>query len=212
MGAHCRRTADDVPFGMRTGHRLWIDLLNAQEHWITDASMLTVIPEDACEFDSAPEWPQSKALAYLHNNAAALRLNFQKLEVGEMLDVDLINPVLTSVDLRFVDWRHRPDWRELAEERRRRADRLVFLGPAPATEGWNRATSSIRHLVQRAMYHFCRYADQRLSDPAYPGATEGMFRVLPCPATQCKSVVGCPTGRPVHCSDRCMEDTGRLED
>lgn len=197
---------------MHAGHRLWIDLLNAQEHWITDASMLTVIPEEAREFESAADWPQSKALAYLHNNAAALRLNYQKLETGGLLDADLINPVLASIDLRYVEWRQRPDWRELAAERRRRGDRLLFVGPAPATDGWNRGTSAIRHLVQRATYHFCRYADQRLSDPAYPGSTDGMFRVLSCPAPRCKSVVACPTGQPVHCSDRCMEDTGRLED
>jgi len=196
---------------MHAGHRSWIDLLNAQEGWLTDAQMLTVVPEEAREFDSAAKWPQSKALAYLHNNASALRLNYQRLESGELLDADLLNPILDSMTLKLVDWRRRPDWKELAAERRAQDDRLVYLAPAPETDGWNRASTSIRHLVQRAVYHFCRYADQRLADPAYPGSTNGMFRVLQCPAPGCGSLVACLAGRPTYCSDICSEDTGRLE-
>ena len=172
--------------------------------------MLTVIPEEAREFESAPEWTQNKALAYLHNNVSALRLNYQRLESGELLDADLLNPILDSMSLKLRDWRKRPDWRELARERRKAGDRLTFLAPAPQTEGWNRGSSAIRHLVQRATYNFCRYADQRLSDPAYPGATAGMFRVLLCPSPSCGALVACPSGTPVHCSDACDEDTGRF--
>ena len=196
---------------MHSGHRLWVDILNAQSQWITDASMLNVIPEEAQEFDSVAAWPQHKALAYLHNNVSALRANYNDLEAGELLDTDLLNPVLASIELRMVDWRHRADWRELAMERRRRGDRLLYLSPAAVAEGWNRGTAAIRHLVQRATYHFCRYADMRLSDPAYPGASEGMFRVLPCTAAQCDNLVACPVGRPEFCSEGCMEDTGRLD-
>ncbi len=196
---------------MQSGHRVWIDTLNAQGQWLTDSSMLHVIPEEAREFDSAEAWPKSKALAYLHNNVTALRANYNNLETGELLDTDLINPVLASLELRLVDWRHRSDWREFSTELRRRGERLLYLSPVAMTDGWNRGTSAIRHLVQRATYHFCRYADMRLSDPAYPGATDGLFRVLSCPAPECESLVPCPMGRPSFCSDGCMEDTGRLD-
>lgn len=209
---HCRAPRGDVPFNMHAGHRSWIDLLNAQEGWLTDAQMLTVIPEESRDFESGPNWPLPKALAYLHNNASALRVNYQRLEAGELLDVDLLNPVLDTITMKFVDWRRkRSDWRDLAAERRRQGDRLAFFAPAPQTDGWNRGSTAIRHLIQRATFHFCRYADLRLSDPAYPGATSGMFRVLGCPAAGCASLVACPVGWPAHCSETCAEDTGRLE-
>ncbi|MAG55480.1 MAG: hypothetical protein CMJ83_04235, partial [Planctomycetes bacterium] len=105
---------------MLVGMRHWIDLLNAQQNWVTDESMLDVIPADAREFDSGPEWPRAKVLAYLHNNVGAIRLNYQRLETGEMLDTDLLNPILEGLTLRLADWRRRPDWRELAAERQQR--------------------------------------------------------------------------------------------
>lgn len=192
------------------GHRSWIDLVNAQDGWLTDESMLRVIPEDSREFGSVPEWPKPKALAYLNNNVSALRLNHARLEGGEPLDLDLLNAVLDGISLRVVDWRQRADFRELAVERWRRGERLVFLQPPAESEGWNRGTVHLRALVRRATFHFARYVDQRLADPAYPGATPGTLRVLRCSAPQCTTLVPCPAGRPQFCSERCSEDTGRL--
>jgi hypothetical protein len=196
---------------MMIGHRLWIDLLNAQSGWLTDESMLQVIPEEAREFDSTPRWGRNQALAYLSNNAGALRLNYQRLEAGELLDTELLNAVLDTVRLRVMDWRQRGDYDALVADRRRRGDRLLFFQPSLVTEGWNRGTAHIRHLVQRATYHFARYVDQRLGDPRYPGGTSGMFRVLICGGDACEALVACPGGEPDFCSDPCREKTGRLE-
>lgn len=195
---------------MSDGHRHWIDLLNAQDGWITDESMLGVIPEEAREFTSAAEWPRTKALAYLNNNTNALRLNYARLESGESLDTELLNIVLGGISIRLVDWRKRPEWEELRRERGARGERIFFLQPHAALEGWNKGTAHVRIVVQRAFFHFARYADQRLGDPAWPGSTPGMLRVLKCAAPRCPALVPCPAGRPMFCSGPCSEDTGRL--
>src|SRR5687768_1524030 len=95
---------------MIEGHRFWIDLLNAQDSWVTDDSMLSIVPEEAREFESAADWPRPRALAFLNNNSNALRLNYARLEAGQPLDLDLLNPVLAGVSLRILDWRRRPDF------------------------------------------------------------------------------------------------------
>jgi len=195
---------------MLAGQRVWIDLLNAQDGWVTDESMLDVISEEAREFESAPNWPRHKALAFLHNNATALRAHYQQLEAGEPLDVDLMNPILDSIRLRFVDWRQHSDWGRYRQERRG-GDRLVFLSPVKESEGWNRGAAALRAIIQRSFYHFALYADSRLADPCYPGATPGTFRVLQCPGPRCTALVPCPIGQPDYCSETCSEDTGRLD-
>jgi hypothetical protein len=193
---------------MIEGHRSWIDLLNAHGTWVTDASMLGVLPEEFREFESAPEWSKGKALAYLHNNVSALRLNYDRLEAGEMLDLDLLNPVLDSMRLRFVDWRRHADYAAMRSERGRRGDRLLHLQPGLFLEGFNKGSAHIRFLVHRAVYHFCRYADIRLADPSYPSFSQGMVRVTCCAAARCQSLVWSPGGFPIFCSPPCAEETG----
>lgn len=193
---------------MIEGHRTWIDLLNAHATWVTDAAMLSVLPEECREFESAPEWPRGKALAFLHNNVSALRLNFDRLETGELLDVDLLNPLLDAMRLRFVDWRRHGDYDALRRERWRRGDRLTYLQPGLFLDGWNKGTAHLRFLVHRAAFHFCRYAEMRLGDPAYPSFSPGMTRVVECPAPRCRALAWSPGGAPVFCSIPCAEDAG----
>jgi hypothetical protein len=195
---------------MIEGHRCWVDLLNAEAAWITDESMLKVIPDEAREFESSADWPRGKALAYLNNNAGALRLNYARLEEGLPLDPDLLNPVLESMRLGLVA---SPREIRIGAAGRRKTDsrgRCLHLEPRIEADRWNRGTAAVRLLVQRAVYHFAQYIEHRFGDPAYPGASAGMFRVLRCAAPRCPTLLACPTGQPLFCSEACAEDTGRL--
>ena len=195
---------------MIPGQKSWIDLLNAQESWTTDDSMLAVIPDGAREFESAEKWPRLKALAFLNNNAQALRVNYLRLEQGETLDLDLLNPVLDGISLRIVNWR------AVSGAKERFRDDL-FHGRLPSAidvavkkDGWNLGTAHIRQVVQRAVMSFARYVELRLCDSSYPGATPGMFRVLKCVAPSCTTLLPCAGGVPEFCSDACATDTGEL--
>lgn len=178
-------------------HSHWVSLLNAQESWLTDEAMLSVISAEARDF-SAGDWPRERGLAYLHNNVAALRLNHERLESGEALDYDLLNPVLNGVVLR------------MSPRRRGGQERGVLLAGSDG-QRFNMGTAALRAVVHRAFFHFALYADFRISDPAWPGATPGMLRVLGCAAPSCSRLVVCPAGRPTFCSPRCAEDTARPE-
>ena len=68
---------------MHEGHSTWTELINAQDAWTTDDSMLDLIAEQDREFSSAPRWPRLKALAFINNNVGSLRLNYERLESGE---------------------------------------------------------------------------------------------------------------------------------
>ena len=188
---------------MAFGNRYWIELLNAHDSWVTDASMLGVIPEDQREFDSASKWPLQRALAFLHNNVSGLRSNYDLLEAGESMDVDLLNPILDSIRLRFTDWRSHPDFDDARRESLKRGERLQYLHPGKYQEGWNQGTAHIRFLVHRAAFHFSRYADLRLSDPSYPGCSDGMLRVTPCADARCPNLVEGIGNEPALCA-RCI--------
>ena len=196
---------------MVDGHDSWIELLNAQETWMTDESMLEVIPEPLREFESRPEWPRSKALAFLNNNASSLRLNHSRLEEGAPLDLELLNLLLGGIALQIVDWRGRTDYQDVARDAWRKGERLRFLQPRSDAGRWNRGTRHVRWIIHRAAFDFARYADLRLGDPGYPGATAGTFRVLRCVASGCSRLVACAVGQPGFCSSTCAESTGRIQ-
>jgi len=193
---------------MHGGHRYWIELVNAQANWTTDAAMLELLPEEQREFKSSPRWPRLKALAFLNNNVGSLRLGFERLQEGELPDFDLLNPILEGLQLRLQDWRANGGRERLQRELLARGATPPSLVVKMVTEGWNRGSAGLRFVVQRAVYHFARYVDWRLGDPAWPGATPGLFRVLPC--SSCKALVPSATGAPRFCSEACAEDTGRL--
>lgn len=194
---------------MSAEHRHWIELLNAQETWTNDEGMLQLVPPADREFQSTPRWPRLKALAFLNNNAGVLRSGYARLEAGEELDLDLVNPVLAGVRLRLRDWRRTERWAETYRQHLERGGPPRALVVVPEREGWNRGTAHIRYIVHRAFYHFARYADRRLADPVYPDASPGLLRVLPC--ITCGALVACPGGRPRFCSEACSTDTGRLQ-
>ncbi|MSR75454.1 MAG: hypothetical protein EXS14_08305 [Planctomycetes bacterium] len=178
-------------------HSYWVQLLNAQDSWLTDEAMLSVIPAEMRDF-SGRDWPRERALAYLHNNVSTLRLNHARLESGELMDLDMLNPVLGGVVLR------------LTTRRRSGQDRGVLLADGNP-QNFNPGTVALRAVVHRAFFHFALYADWRLSDPVWPGVSYGMLRVLGCPANSCGKLVVCPAGRVSFCSTRCAEDTARPE-
>ncbi len=174
----------------------WVPLLNAEKTWLTDEAMLGVIPESERDFSGGREWSRDRALTYLANNVSALRTNHGHLEAGEPLDLDLLNPVLARVSLQLV-------------ELRRAGVATAALEAGASAAGFNRASAALRSLVHRATFHFALYADWRLSDPLYPGASAGVLRILCCPASACSVLVVSPAGRPRYCSPRCAESTAR---
>lgn len=179
---------------MHVGHDTWIALLNAEAGWLTDADMLQVIPADVRGFDGAEDWPRGKTLAYLANNVANLRDHFERLESGRPLDLDLLNPVLESCTPRLID-AGRPERREALVRRAREGRETDLFVPGLQSEGFNPATAHVRWVVQRAFWHFARYAADRWADPRYPAATPGLFRVLPAPGDD-RLLVACPNGIP----------------
>lgn len=174
----------------------WVPLLNAEKSWLTDEAMLGVIPEVERDFSAGREWPRDRALTYLANNVSALRANHARLEAGEPLDLDLLNPVLARVSLQL-------------SETRRNGVALATLEAGASPAGFNRGSAALRSLVHRASFHFALYADWRFADPLYPGASAGVLRILVCPANGCSMLVVSPAGRPRYCSPRCAESTAR---
>lgn len=176
-------------------HSHWVPLLNAQESWLTDEAMLSVIPVEARDFSSG-DWPRDRALAYLHNHVSMLRMNHERLEAGEAMDPDLINPVLAGLSLRV-------------QPRPQSGGARGVLVAGAESPHFNRGTAAVRVVVHRAVFHFCLYAEFRTSDPAWPGATPGMLRVLRCASRRCGRLVVCAGGLPGFCSPRCAEETAR---
>jgi|GEM_PF-3522067 hypothetical protein len=174
----------------------WVALLNAEKTWLTDEAMLSVIPESEREFSGKAEWPRERALTFLANNVSALQSNHARLEAGEPLDLDLINPVLARVSLQLV-------------AHKRAGITLASLEAGASDAGFNRGSAALRALVHKATFHFALYADWRLADPFYPGASPGVLRILRCPAKACSLLVVSPSGRPRYCSPRCAESTAR---
>lgn len=148
---------------MGEDHRFWIDLLNVQATWVHDDDMLRLMPAAARTFEGGEAWPRARALTYVANNVATLEAQARALEAGEGVDVDALAPVLSSIRPRLA----------LPRE----PGQLPRFEPAPEAAGHNPATAHLRFVVQRAFWHFARYAEARLRDPAYPAATPGGFRL-----------------------------------
>ena len=193
---------------MFEGHRKWIDLLNAQETWRTDDAMLALVPEAQREFSSHEHWPRLKALAYLSNNAQALRMNYEALEAGDPMDLGLLTPILEGLALGLRDWRREEAGRDRLLAALGRGSQPSVFTLRPDAKSWNRGTAALRRIIQTATFWFSRYLEMRLVDVSYPAATPGLFRVLPCAAAHCHTLVATPNGLPIFCSDICATETG----
>ena len=55
--------------------------------------------------------------------------------------------------------------------------RLETLQVTSDQEGLNPGTRYIRATIERSLYYFAQYADERLSDPAYPDVSPGRWHV-----------------------------------
>jgi hypothetical protein len=159
--------------------RYWVALLNLQRTWSTDEAALTFIPPRHRDFASPPDWPQAKAIAYLLNNLELIRESHRRLEAGEPPDWDLLNHGLAGLTLRLHPWESAGAWREALRARTDLGSRLETLQVAAGGAGppLNAGTRYVRATVERSLYYFAQYVDDRLADPAYPAASPGRWRV-----------------------------------
>jgi hypothetical protein len=151
--------------------RFWTALLNLQRTWSSDAAAISFIPPRFRDFTSRPEWSEAKALAYLLNNLELIRESYRRLEAGQALDFDLLNHGLANLSLRLQPWRDPRDLKRAATAKSELGGRLEILQVTPDMSEMNPGTRYIRATVQRAVYYFAQYVDDRLSDPLYPAVS-----------------------------------------
>jgi hypothetical protein len=161
--------------------RYWVALLNLHRTWTSDEAALTFLPPRHRDFTSSPEWPQAKAITFLLNNLELIRESHRRLEAGDALDWDLLNHGLAGLTLRLHPWESVSAWREAHRARADLGSRLETLqvtsGASAATATTNPGTRYVRATVERSLYYFAQYVDDRLADPAYPGVSPGRWRV-----------------------------------
>ena len=158
--------------------RYWISLLNLQRTWSSDESALGFLPPRHRDFDSTPSWPRRKALTFLLNNLELIRESYHRLHAGETLDYDLLNNGLAGLALRLHPW---PGVAAIRSASRAKADlgsRLEALQVTTDAAHVNPGTRYVRATVERALYYFALYVDDRLSDPAYPEVSPGRLHVV----------------------------------
>lgn len=158
--------------------RFWIALLNLQRGWSTDDAALAVIPVRARDFTNPPDWPQKKALVYLLNALELVRVSHRRLEAGESLDYEALNTVLEGLHLRLHPWTDLAERRRAAQARQEYGGRLETLQVTSGRTGSNPGTRYVRATVERCLYYFAQYVDERLADPAYPGVSPDRWRVI----------------------------------
>ena len=157
--------------------RFWIALLNLQRTWTTDASAEAFIPPRHRDFETGSEWPRQKALAYLLNNLELIRDSYQLLEAGKPLEYELLNHGLEDLRLRLQPWVNPVDLKRAATAKAELGGRLEVLQVTPDMGHVNPGTRYIRATIQRSLYYFAQYVDDRLSDPLYPEVSPGRMHV-----------------------------------
>jgi hypothetical protein len=158
--------------------RFWIALLNLHRSWTSDEGAQAFVPPRHRDFESRPDWPRAKAEAYLLNNLELLRESHERLEAGRLPDFEAVNLVLRDCALRLSAWPRVEDLRRAALAKREMGVRLELLQATGDLETSNPGTRYIRATIQRAFYYFAQYVDHRLSDPLFPDASPGGWRVL----------------------------------
>lgn len=157
--------------------RYWVSLLNLQRTWATDDAAFAFLPPRHRDFESTPHWPRRKALTFLLNNLELIRESYRRLEAGERLDYDLLNAGLDSLCLRLHAWSGLADLRRASRAKAELGGRLETLQVTSRLKDLNPGTRYIRATVERSLYYFAQYVDERLSDPAYPGVSPGRRHV-----------------------------------
>ena len=158
--------------------RFWISLLNLQRTWADDEAAYTFLPPRYRDFESTPNWPRRKAMTFLLNNLELIRESHRRLEAGEMLDYDLLNAGLEPLTLRLQTWSSLGDIRSASRGKVDLGGRLETLQVRTELANLNQGTRYVRATVERALYYFAQYLDDRLSDPAYPDVTPGRLRIV----------------------------------
>ena len=157
--------------------RFWTALLNLQRTWSSDAAAISFIPPRFRDFSSRPDWPEAKALAYLLNNLELIRESYRRLEAGQSLDFDLLNHGLANLTVRLQPWLDPRDLKRAATAKSELGGRLEILQVTPEMSELNPGTRYIRATVQRSIYYFAHYVDDRMSDPLYPAVSPGRTQV-----------------------------------
>ena len=161
--------------------RYWVSLLNLQRTWNDDATALGFLPPRYRDFTSRPDWPERRALTFLLNNLELIRDSWRRLEAGETLEWDLLNAGLGALSLRLQPWRTAGEIRSASRAKVDLGGRLETLQVTTDHAALNPGTRYVRATVERALYYFAQYVDDRLSDPAYPEVSPGRWRVVPTP-------------------------------
>lgn len=177
--------------------RYWIALLNLQRTWADDDAALTVVPQRVRDFTSTPDWPQRKALVYLLNAIELVRATHRRLEAGEPLDYEALNAVLEGLHLRLHPWMDLAERAKAAEARAGYGGRLETLQIASSRDASNPGTRWVRATVERCLYYFAQYVDERLADPLYPASSPDRWRVVESEAAHGDLVLEAPRVSPV---------------
>lgn len=176
--------------------RFWIALLNLQRTWATDEAALSVVPVKLRDFANPPDWPQKKALVYLLNNLELLREAHRRLEAGEPLDYDSLNAGLEALRLRLHPWPDAAERARVAQSRAEFGGRLETLQVVSTRDACNPGTRYVRATVERCLYYFAQYADERLSDPLYPACSPDRWRIVESEAAGGDLVLSPPRAAP----------------
>lgn len=153
--------------------RYWISLLNLQRTWECDEAALGFLPPRYRDFESSRDWPRRKALTFLLNNLELIRESYRRLEAGEKLDYDLLNNGLELLTLHLHPWQGLADVRTAARARTELGGRIETLRVTTDRTDLNAGTRYIRATVERGLYYFAQYVDDRLADPTYPDVSPG---------------------------------------
>ena len=159
--------------------RYWVSLLNLHRTWTSDEAALGFLPPRYRDFEATQEWPRRKALTFLLNNLELIRESYRRVEAGERLDYDLLNHGLQGLRLSLHPWRGLADVRNASGAKTELGGRLETLQVTTDLSGLNPGTRYIRATIERSLYYFAQYADERLSDPAYPEVSPGRWHVAP---------------------------------
>lgn len=157
--------------------RFWVALLNLQRTWSTDQSAEAFIPPRHRDFQSLAEWPRQKALAYLLNNLELIRDSYRRLEAGKPLEYESLNHGLEKLQLRLQPWTNPTELKHAAVAKSELGGRLELLQVTGQMGQVNAGTRYIRATIQRSLYYFAQYVDDRLSDPLYPDVSPGRLHV-----------------------------------
>jgi len=157
--------------------RFWIALLNLQRTWTTDESAEAFTPPRHRDFTSGPEWPRNKALAYLLNNLELIRDSYRRLEAGQPIEYESLNHGLGDLRIRLQPWTNAIELKRAATAKSELGGRLEILQVTKEMPRANPGTRYIRASIQRSLYYFAQYLDDRLSDPLYPDVTPGRMHV-----------------------------------